>query len=131
MSKVTIKNKVVVFSDTTGRILIGRVKNQTTTEVVIDNPMIVQAQDRGNNQMAIGFIPYTYLELFNPDSDSSWSFPINSISIALGDTTDETVKLYNSIIERYNESRLQFKQSNGAVDDNVVAEEGNVIDFNG
>ena len=49
-----VNQNVVVFSDTTGRVLIGESVQFSETTSKIKNPMIIQAQDRGNGQMAIG-----------------------------------------------------------------------------
>lgn len=110
-------NKVVVFSDTTGRLLIGKQTGEDKTHVFIEAPHIVQPQDRGNGNLAIGFVPYAYLELFDPQSEGYWSFPKQSTVFTTVAIAEQTESLYGRIVEMYNKSRLDMKASDSSEED--------------
>lgn len=126
MSNKNETNEVVVFSDATGRVLIGQYQGVDGENTRVKSPMIINAQDRGNGQMALGCIPYTYLEVFDADSDDVWAFPTQNIVWYCGKISEQYIDLYNRVLEKYNQSRMQMKQSE---DDSAVAEGGDVIDF--
>jgi len=132
MSENVNKN-VVVFSDATGRVLIGESVQFSEKTSKIKNPMIIQAQDRGNGQMAIGCIPYTYLELFDVDSEGVWTFPTESIVWSDGAPSKETIDLYFAVITKYNETRLKMSQSTQeqpeSDDSGIVGADGEVVEF--
>mgnify|MGYP001565193384 CR=1 FL=1 len=132
MSENVNKN-VVVFSDATGRVLIGESVQFSEKTSKIKNPMIIQAQDRGNGQMAIGCIPYTYLELFDVDSEGVWTFPTETIVWCDDAPSKETVDLYFAVVTKYNETRLNMSQSKQEQQESegsgIVGANGDVVDF--
>jgi len=129
MSETKTKNDVVVFSDTTGRVLIGQYQGIEDGDTLIKNPMIVNAQDRGNGQMALGCIPYTYMEIFDAETDDVWAFPTKNLVWYCGKVSDQYIGLYEQVVKRYSETRLQMKQVEQQNDSGIVGENGDVIDF--
>jgi hypothetical protein len=111
------ENKVVVFSDTTGRLLIGKQTGEDKTHVQIEAPHIVQPQDRGDGNLAIGFVPYAYLELFDPQAEGVWSFPKETTVFTTVSVAEQTASLYEKIVDMYNKSRLDMKASEGNSED--------------
>ena len=128
-----VNQNVVVFSDTTGRVLIGESVQFSETTSKIKNPMIIQAQDRGNGQMAIGCIPYTYLELFDVGSDGVWSFPTGSMIWCDDVPSKETVELYLAVVSKYNETRLKMsmapQEQPSSDESGIVGANGDVVKF--
>jgi hypothetical protein len=129
MSETKSKSDVVVFSDTTGRVLIGQYQGVEDDVTLIKNPMIVNAQDRGQGQMALGCIPYTFMEIFDADADAVWAFPTQTLVWFCGKVSEQYIGLYEQVVIKYSETRLQMKQAEEQADSGIVGEDGDVIDF--
>jgi hypothetical protein len=113
----TKENKVVVFSDTTGRLLIGKQTGEDKTHVFIEDPQIIQPQDRGDGNLAIGYQPYVWLEMLNPNSKGVWSFPKALCVFTTNAIAEQAESLYIKIVDMYNKSRLDMKASEGNSED--------------
>jgi hypothetical protein len=126
------ENSVVVFSDTTGRMIVGESVSCDAEYSKVKDPMVVQTQNR-EGQTAIGLVPYAHLELFDVESDNIWSFPNQTATWCENSPSDETVKLYHDVVQKWNEIRVKIKehitQSTQPEEPQIVGENGNVIEF--
>ena len=113
MIETKAKN-IVVFSESNGRFLIGNKVSSTKTHASIENPYIVEAREQ-EGKMAIGFIPYIYLELIDPESEGVWEFPYATCSFNNMTVSADSVTLYERIVEMYGKARLDMQQSDGEV----------------
>lgn len=121
------EKNIKVFSENTGRTLIGEFVEQDDSFTRIRNPQIVNAQQikdpqTGQDRMAINFIPYTYLELFDPESEDVWSFPSTQIVVSETTVSEQSASLYGKVVEAYKNMRAKMsaEQASEEESDNVI-----------
>jgi len=127
MSKEINEKNITVFADTTGRVLIGEFVEFGDKVTKIKNPQIVNAQQikdekTGEPKMAINFIPYTYLEIFDPTQDDVWVFPTEQLTYSETKISEQSASLYGKVVEAY-----QNMRSNMTVNGQSEETEDNVI----
>lgn len=127
MNKEINEKNITVFSDTTGRVLIGEFVEFGDKVTKIKNPQIVNAQQikdqkTGEPRMAINFIPYTYLEIFDSTQDDVWVFPTNQLTYSETKVSEQSVTLYSRVVEAYQNmrSKMTADVDSDGCEDNVI-----------
>lgn len=81
-------NKLVVFLDTIGRTIIGKLKSETDQDYSVENPAIIHVQPNpATNQLQLQIIPLFFKEfLSDKDKSTVWAFKKSNITLSDVDT---------------------------------------------
>ena len=81
MSKNT--NNLIVFLDTIGRTIIGKLESETDTFFSVKNPSLIHVQPNpANNQLQLQIIPLFFKEfLSNREEDTIWHYNKSTITL--------------------------------------------------
>lgn len=83
-----MQEKVILISDHIGRLVAGRVSDETDTTLTMLNPIIIENEVQQNGQIAIHAFPYMFIEFtLGGESTHTWTF--NKSSIVISDVVIE------------------------------------------
>jgi len=115
-------NKIVILSDSTGRLVIGELDKYMDDCVRIINPHVIQ-QYQKEDGVAIGYLPYAYIELV-AEENVTWDFALNNINIVHNDPTEIAANAYLQVVERGRQMVRKMKEETenqkGVVDNNII-----------
>jgi hypothetical protein len=79
----------IVFLDSIGRTILGKVKEQTSTTLVVQNPTLVHVQpNAATNQLQLQLLPLFFKEfLSDKDEATTWSFNKANITLMSQDVS--------------------------------------------
>lgn len=95
---------ITAFIDSVGRVVVGRITKQTSDEVTVLNPGVVNIQVQpDNNQLAVQLLPFFFQEFTSQKSKTDgvhWTFTRQSIVLSDDIELDDNIKQqYASIFE--------------------------------
>lgn len=112
---------IEVFSDITGRTLIGEVQGTQGGKFVVKNPAIIHVQGNGQGQWQVSVFPLLFNEFLDGSSKengTTWEFPEESIVTTDAKVVDQLITQYNNV---FNPAPIVAPQGAG----NVVSPDGN------
>lgn len=126
MDTKEIQEKLVVFLDAIGRVIVGEeVKERSTdVELVVKNPVIVHVEPKNGN-ISIQFFPVFFKEFLGSKSDGS-IFTYNKSNLAIADRTVLDFKLYAQYTQMFSNNPVQA-QPNTPADSKTPAKQPEVI----
>ena len=84
------KDDLVLFLDGIGRTLLGEKVGDTKTTLEVKNPSVLHVQPNSENgQIQVQLIPVFFKEFAAPDSDGTWNFNKNNITLCKGVQLDD------------------------------------------
>ena len=93
-----MEDKITVFVDSVGRMIIGEQVGSTQKKLRVKNPTVVNINpDPQTNQLSVQLIPFVFTEFLHEDkrSETVWSFSKDSI------VEPEDIKLDSRVLEQY------------------------------
>lgn len=74
-----MEHKIIV--DHVGRLVIGKVKSESATEIVLNNPVLVDARPDQQGQLQVTSFPVLFFEFINKENRESndWTYSKSSI----------------------------------------------------
>lgn len=117
-----MENNITVFVDSVGRMIVGSVieEGSTETNLKVNNPSIIQIQpDQQTGNISVQFLPYIFSEFVQESSRNnvSWDFPKSSI------VTSDNIALDDRVVQQY----LQIVSGQGTAVQQPPVEEPEVI----
>lgn len=110
MNKGKEQNKVILFTESNGRIIIGEFIDQyeynSGQRIIVKNPQVVQTYQKDDG-MSIGKIPYVFVELVASEEDVIWEFV--NVNICKTEPTPMALNTYEQVVQR---GRLVAKKIN-------------------
>lgn len=91
-----MKQKHTVIIDQIGRTILGVEVSQTSTEITLDNPIILHFQPSQNGQLELQVFPLFFFELLDKEKRDKNSWVFNKTSVAVSN-----VELNADILSRY------------------------------
>ena len=90
------KTNYTVFVDQIGRTVVGKLKSETESHFVVDNPVIIHVQPTQNGQLNVQAFPYLFMEFIDPENrdKNEWTFNKNN-------TVASNVVLDRKLINQY------------------------------
>ena len=98
------KPDISAFIDSVGRVVIGRITKQTSDELTVLNPGVVNIQVQpDNNQLAVQLLPFFFQEFTSDNSKKNgvhWTFKRTNVVLSEDIELDDNIKQqYASIFE--------------------------------
>lgn len=88
-----------VFLDTIGRTIVGQIVEETTTEVSVQDPLLVLVQPRPDTgQLQMQLVPLFFKEFCEDPSPVIWSYKKNNI------TTPTKIALSSQFVSQYKQA---------------------------
>lgn len=117
-----MENNITVFVDSVGRMIVGSVieEGSTETNLKVNNPSIIQIQpDQQTGNISVQFLPYIFSEFVQESNRNnvSWDFPKSSI------VTSDNIALDDRVVQQY----LQIVSGQGTAVQQPPVEEPEVI----
>ena len=81
-----MKETVVVFSDHIGRIVAGKLVEDTVTTLVVNNPVIIHVEPQPQTgQLQVHTFPYVFMEFIKPENRETNAWTFNKSQIVVSD----------------------------------------------
>ena len=101
METKELQDKLVVFLDAIGRVIVGEeLKDRSTdTQLVVKNPVIIHVEPKNGN-ISIQFFPVFFKEFLGSKSEGS-IFTYNKANLAIADNMVMDFKLYAQYLQMF------------------------------
>jgi len=81
-----MKETVVVFSDHIGRIVAGRLVDETPETLKVNNPVVIHVEPQPNTgQLQVHTFPYVFMEFVTPETRDKGTWTFNKPQIVMSD----------------------------------------------
>ena len=91
---------ITAFIDSVGRVVIGRITKQTSDEITVLNPGVVNIQVQpDNNQLAVQLLPFFFQEFTSQKSKTDgvhWTFKRTSVVLSEDIELDDNIKQHRA-----------------------------------
>ena len=101
METKELQDKLIVFLDAIGRVIVGEELKERSTdkELVVKNPVIIHVEPKNGN-ISIQFFPVFFKEFLGSKSEGS-IFTYNKANLALADKMVMDFKLYAQYLQMF------------------------------
>jgi hypothetical protein len=109
------ENEIIIFSNSVGKLLIGKKITEDENAVVVQQPHFIEADISngadGKPRQSLKYVPTSYLELFELNSEHLWAYAKNTHNFNANKPSKEAIALYDQLIEAYDRILEQHTKS--------------------